>query len=787
MNKLILIFIIISFQLLFALEKAEYSAVGTISDSNTGEAIAGATIKVVDENKGTYSSTRGKFKIPFLRGDKNLKVSSLGYETQFVKVNSSDSLIIKLKTLPIKLKEAKVFGNIEANEVIKRAILRKDDNQKLLKTFKGLLYSKLVMELDGSALANSDGNSFSLGVSLGGEKTPEQNKMFVLESFSRDYKDFEKNISHSEIIQRRQTTNMKPNDNVMALGNFFNFYQDEINFINASFTTPLSKDALSSYKFEILDKDIMDDKFIYIIKVIPDTKLFPVFEGTIKILEGTYNLVELDLKPSDEAAIAFIDNIHIVQKFEEIKKDIWHPVMLEVTAKVNVEVLKGFMDIALDAKASSIFSETEVNVPLPDSIYENKLKRITVSPLADSNDLEYWEKNSLRDITQKERDIYIKIDSLVAISDTNKQEYSSFNSDWLTPFLDFNRVSSLSLGLSPSLSYDNLRFNTSGAYSFGLKKFIGELELSNVFSFWEKNYLTLKSGIFSKVPEIGNDNSFHRLINTAIASLFHYDYYDYYKSDGWFVSLKFTNKYLEFNSTFENSRQFTLEKTTDKSIFSNFNWRENPNIMEGNYNTLKNSVALNLSQVFPLYEGLSVNIGVNYLFGNEKGSMLNFQQYSANMEIHSPTFETGYNPMSLSLMLEYSGSKDAPIQYASKVKTNMNFISKFGNFCTVPLSTYEKNEFWAVHIKYNFTDIWWRALQLPLYYGRGLDLVGRFSTGKFNTAFVSDEFYSEIGFGFERIPTFVSNVIYFGGGAVWGVGPIAKGNFNWYLDITLPF
>ncbi len=46
---------------------------------------------------------------------------------------------------------------------------------------------------------------------------------------------------------------------------------------------------------------------------------------------------------------------------------------------------------------------------------------------------------------------------------------------------------------------------------------------------------------------------------------------------------------------------------------------------------------------------------------------------------------------------------------------------------------------------------------------------------------------SEAGIGFERIPTFISNVIYFGAGAVWGVGPIASGKSGWYLDITFPF
>jgi len=787
MSKWSLLFIFVITQYLFAIDKEEYSITGVVLDKNTQSPIAGATIKVIGENKGTYSSTRGKFKIPFLKGDKKLKIISLGYETNIVEINSnSDSITVNLNTLPVRLKEANVIGNIEPNEVIKRAIQRKDENQKLLKTFKGLLYSKFVMEMDGSVFASTSGNTISLGSTIG-ESAPEQYKMFVLESFSRDYKDYEKKISHSEIIQRRQTANMKPDNNVMALGNFFNFYQDEINFVNVKFTTPLSKDALSYYKFEIIDKDLLDDRYIYIIKVIPDTKLFPCFKGIIKIVEGTYNLVEIDLEPSDETAIAMIEDVHIIQKFEEIQKDIWHPSMLEVNAKAKVEVLKGFMDIKLDAKASSIYSEIEVNTALPDSIYKKEIKRISVAPLADSSDLEYWEKNSLRDITQKEKEMYIKVDSLVAIADSNKKEFSSFNYNLFTPYLDFNRVSSMSIGLSPTLRYKSLKLETTGAFSFGLQDLIGEATLSYTLPIIKNHYITLKTGLFSKVTEIGNDDSYHRIINTAIAALFHFDYYDYNRTDGWFAGFSYTPQYFNIRSNFENSRQFSLHKTTNRSIFQDKEWRLNPSILEGNYNTIKSGLTIYFNRMFRLYDGFSLNLDLNYLFGQELNSKTDFHQYSVSLEYNTPTFKTGYNPMFLSLSFEYNGAKNAPLQYQLNAKTTMLFITKSVNFCTIPVSIYEKEEYYATHIKYNFTDLWWRAIGLPLYYGRGLDLIGRFSTGQFKTAFNANDYYTEAGFGLERIPTFVSNVIFLGAGAVWGVGPIARGNFNWYLDITLPF
>ncbi|MFC2129937.1 DUF5686 family protein [Bacteroidota bacterium] len=788
-NKLIGPFSFIFFVFLTVLplkSESGYTIFGQVIDNDNKQPIPGATIKVTGTNKGSYSSTRGKFRIPFLEGKNRLKIMSIGYKTRFIEVDeNSDSLIVKLSPSPVLLKEAKVIGEIEANEVIKRAIERKKDNRTKLITFKGLLYSKMVMELDGSMFAGADNNSISLSASLGAQ-APEQYKMFVMESFSRDYRDFEKDVKFTEIIQRRQTSNMQPNSNLLAIGNFFNLYDDEINFINVNFVTPLSSSAFDYYDFKMIEKNILDNRYIYVIEVIPNTDLFPVFKGMIKIVEGTYNLVELDLKPSESTAVTFVDSIHIIQKFDEINENIWYPAFLELTGKARVEVIKNLLDVKLNAKASSIYSEMEVNQPLPDSIYYEDIKRLTVAPMADSTNIEYWEKNSLRDLSKKEKQIYIKVDSLVAKADSIEEEKSSFNYKLLNPYFDFNRVGSVSIGFSPSISYKWISLKTDAAFSFGLQKPIGNINLTVPVQLFDQ-YFYLHGKLFSEIGAVGYDKSFHQLINSAMAALFHKDYYDYYQKDGWDVGISYYHPKFSFRSDFENSRCFSLDKNTDRSIFLKKDWRENPGIVDGNYWTSKNTLNLSVSRWFPRIRGLSINIFTNFLYGQNIETKKEFNRSYASLGFKTPTFNTGYNPLKLELLFEYGKGKDLPLQYQHKARTSMFFISKFGNFCTIPYGIYEKEGFFAGHVKYNLTDIWWRWIGLPLYEGRGFDIVARASAGKYKTAFNSNEWYTEAGIGFERIPTFISNVIYFGAGAVWGVGPIATGKSSWYLDITFPF
>ncbi|MFH1050718.1 MAG: DUF5686 family protein [bacterium] len=788
-SKAKLILILFLFQFCLAESQTHqntYSIYGEVSDNSSGDAIPGATIKVVNSNKGTYSSTRGKFKIPFLTGKNKLKIMSIGYETQFVDVDETiDTVRIQLVESAVKLKEATVIGNIEPKDVIKRAIERKQENQQKISTFKGLLYSKVVMELDGNVFGSTSGNSISIGGSLG-TKAPEQYKMFVLETFTRMYSDYEKNVNFKEIIQRRQTANIKPNDNVMAISNFFNLYKDEVDFINVNFVTPLSKDALDYYNYKILKKNILDNRYIYEIQVMPKTDIFPLFKGMIKIVEGTYNLIELDLEPSESTAIAFMDSLHIIQKFEEIKENMWHPSLLEITGKARVDIIKGIIDVKLNAKASSIYSEMEVNVLLPDSIYLENVKKLTVAPLADSSKIEYWEKNSLRDISEREKMMYVKVDSLVAVADTLAKDSSKIRYSILNPYFDFNRVTSVSIGLSPWFQYDIFYLYGSAAFSFGLQKPVGSIGLQMPFKLFEKLFF-VSGNLFSKAESDGYYGNIPMLINTVSSSLFHYDYYDYFKKDGWSIVLSVPSRQFSFDLMLENSRCFSLEKNTDRSIFTKKYWRNNPQIDDGNFLSASGSMNLYLHRIFKFYKGFEMNLYYSFIYGENQNDKETFNRNYISIKFETPTFQTGYNPLKLELFLDYGIGNNLPVQEQFKARGSLLFISKFGNFCTMPFGIYEEKSAFTGHIKYNFTDIWWRWLGFPLYEGRGLDLIGRASTGKFETAFNSKEWYSEAGFGFERIPTFISNIFYFGAGAVWGTGPIASGRFNWYLDITLPF
>jgi len=798
MNRFIylLLFIILFSFSLQAVEKSILT--GKVFSKNTGRPIPGATIRVPNTNYGTYSSSSGFFRLKIPGGTKEIKVSSLGHKSTTKKLGEkTDTIFVYLEETSVGNKGVTVTGDIEPNEVIKRAIERKQDNLSKLKTFKGRLYSKMLVELDGSLFASGQGGgTVFIGMSTD-EDSEERDKyrLFLLETFSDMFIDYDKEIRHTEILQRRQTSNLKPDDNIMAIGNFMNFYNDEIRIVNTEIVTPLSEDAFSYYDFEIIDKQSYDEKYVYVIKVIPSTSLYPAFEGTIKLIEGTYNLVEVNLKPSENTAITFLEDLSINQRFTESVEKIWYPSFLEINGKAAVDVLKGILDIKADVTATSIYSDVTINQPLPDSIYKDERKRsLAVSDEADSMKTEFWEDNALREISDEEKEIYSTVDSLVVKDSVRKAAvYSAFNWTWF-PYVDFNRVSSVSLGLKLGFSLYNFNLDLTGAYSFGLKEVLWDTELNYRFKIGENSNLTTGMKVFSKAGRISLDRSYSRIVNTVMAGLFHFDYFDFMKSEGFDIYGSFSNPLFALITGVEFSKQSSLPKTTNKSIFSNKKWRENPEITEGEFTTAYLAGRIgDVNYIIPS-RTFENELAVTSILGVRKNDNNSFFSVVGKYKTSIPTFKTGYGPMKLFLALEGGKTSEIiPMQYLNRMQSAMLIVNKFGNFLSAPPAEYGGREYYAGHAAFNTSDLWWRFLGLPLFEGRGLNLILAgsysrfFSQGESIYRDTGNDHYSEIGFGFTRIPTFISNVIFLSFDARWGVGPVASGRFGWALSVSLPF
>ena len=748
---------------------------GTVTDAESGDPIVGATIQLVGTMRRTYTFAGGRFRLPVPAGEHRISVTLIGYRTVVLPVSSgSPNVKITLSPSSVKTSDVRITAPLTARQVVERAIARKEENQAKAKTVQGLLYTKTSLGIEGEAFGRIE----------------DQDRDFIFETFARAY--YSDRGPRLEIIQRRQTANIPAEGNLLALGNFVTFYDDEIPVLNTMIPTPLNGSTLGRYEFELQQSTELDDEMVYVITVKPATRMLPAFEGTMKILAKSYTLVEVDLKPSGTTAVTFVRDLRFRQRFEKIRDDIWQPTYLAITALARVELIKGLAEIDANVNATSVFTELRVNEPIADSVYADK-QIIAAAPDADSARPEFWEKNALSELSQAEKATYERVDSLVTLADTTQGSSPGIP---ISPYVDFNRVGSITLGVDLEKRFAPVRLEGFGAYSFGLRRPLGNLTAVVTLPLDTGVTIGASAGIFSELGTMSSDTRFPRVINTAIAALFHRDYYDYFRKDGYFSGIQSGYDDLRLDLRAEFSRQFNASNHTSRSIFVSDPFRENPSILEGNFRVATAGIQWGQPGAFTISSSPSADFGarITGLYGEKSGTGLSFRAAEGLADLTLPTIPTGYAPMQLRLGAQAGqGASTLPPQYQFRMRTSTSFLGTFGSFYSAPVGAYGGTRYLALHAEHNFTDYLWRLVGLPTYNGRGLEILASAASGYFENAnsigyrSTGGEWYTEAGFGLGKIPIFISDVIFLRFDARWGIGEPARGRFGAVVTLSSPF
>jgi len=95
-----------------AYSQEKYTLSGTITDAESGEDLAGASILILNTEIKTFCNTYGFYSITLAEGDYNMVVQFVGYENQIVKINLHAGQIInfKMKSVSYKLDSIDVKG-----------------------------------------------------------------------------------------------------------------------------------------------------------------------------------------------------------------------------------------------------------------------------------------------------------------------------------------------------------------------------------------------------------------------------------------------------------------------------------------------------------------------------------------------------------------------------------------------------------------------------------------------------------------------------------------------------
>jgi hypothetical protein len=131
-----------------------------------------------------------------------------------------------------------------------------------------------------------------------------------------------------------------------------------------------------------------------------------------------------------------------------------------------------------------------------------------------------------------------------------------------------------------------------------------------------------------------------------------------------------------------------------------------------------------------------------------------------------------------------NGTTSLPPQYQFRLRTSAASFGKPGGFVSPPKGLYGGTEYIAVGAEFNTTDLWWRAIGLPTWNGRGVELILAGGSARYRqmhpTGYTGtgDLWYSEGGIAFSRIPLFITDLIYGRVDLRQGFGSLGKFGFN---------
>jgi hypothetical protein len=761
-------------------DRQQQQVTGKVIDAETRNPIPGALIHIRTPAQRIYTDNNGTFRLAPSETGYQMRISSLGYKRLDTTVTgTSPNLVFALTPSSIKFPDIEVTGKLDGNLIVQRAIRRKEENATRLQTVQGLLYSKISADLEGSTLGELERSGNAI----------------IMETFANTYyrgKDW-----RVDIVQRRQTANVEPESNALSLGNYFSFYRDSIPIINTEILSPFSRDAFSRYTFTIDGTTTLDERKVYIIGIHPTNSFLPAFEGKVKILDETYDIIEVEVTPAATTAIAFVHDLKLHQKFEQIDKDLWYPTYWEAKGKADIAVVRGLAAVEADVTASSVYTDLTLNRTLSEDVFSSQ--EVTVAPGADQMLPEFWQNNSLSALSPRERMTYQMIDSAVAIPNTGRTILRALRP---LPYIDFNRVGGLSLGASFAPSVGPIEARLMGAYSLALEKPLGEIALDAYLLRGRVGFMRLEGSIFSRLSTASTDRSYPRLANSAMFLLNH-DYYDYYQHDGFSAGGTIGIYGVELGGTIEMSNHFPalVEPTLLKAPLGDGFTRHQPIIIGGRYRRAIGELRIgNIDKPFEpdMQPRFHIDARLTAMYGDSpvdtNGRIASFRSAETVIRLTTPTIATGYNPMLLRIQMQLGiGRPELPVQYQFRFPNVLGIAPSFAAFYTAPMAYFGGTDIVAGYIEHNFSDLFWRWLGLPTYEGRGLELIISGASGlarnegEYGYHRTVRRIYMEGGVGIGKIPIFISNVLFLRLDARWGISSNAKGNSGAALTLSSPF
>ena len=501
---------------------------GVVTDSLTNEPIPYLSVFYEGKGVGSITDNDGHYKVETRKGWNKLTFSAVGYVTKVVNIipGVTKNLNVRMRPDDIMLDEVVVKPKREkysrknnpAVELMKKVIAHKKNNklsendyyqynkyQKITMSLNDVtpemlekgMYKKMPFLKDQIELCEET-NKFILPISV--DETASQK---IYRKHPKSEKTIIKGMSSTGVNELFATGDMLST----VLKDVFtdvNIYDNDIRLLQYPFISPISSsDAISFYKFYIMDTTFVDKDKCFHLTFVPNNSQDFGFTGHLYVLaDSSYTVKKCTMNLPKKSGVNFVDNMDIIQEFEQLPNGEWvlktDDMIVEMTL---MKIMQGFQIRRTTRYSDYAFDE------LPQQLFKRKGAEIKEADAMMRGD-DFWNQYRPVPLTQTESSMDMLVKRLEQmpgfkyvifvlkafienfVETGTKDNPSKVDIGPVNTMISNNYIDGLRLRMSAQTTANlNPHLFFKGYYAYGFKdhrsKYMGEVE----YSFNKKEYL----------------------------------------------------------------------------------------------------------------------------------------------------------------------------------------------------------------------------------------------------------------------------------------------------------
>lgn len=501
---------------------------GVVTDSLTNEPIPYLSVFYEGKGVGSITDNDGNYKVETRKGWNKLTFSAVGYVTKVVNIipGVTKNLNVRMRPDDIMLDEVVVKPKREkysrknnpAVELMKKVIAHKKNNklsendyyqynkyQKITMSLNDVtpemlekgMYKKMPFLKDQIELCEET-NKFILPISV--DETASQK---IYRKHPKSEKTIIKGMSSTGVNELFATGDMLST----VLKDVFtdvNIYDNDIRLLQYPFISPISSsDAISFYKFYIMDTTFVDKDKCFHLTFVPNNSQDFGFTGHLYVLaDSSYTVKKCTMNLPKKSGVNFVDNMDIIQEFEQLPNGEWvlktddmivEMTLMKIMQGLQIRRTTRYSDYAFDELPQQLFKRKGAEIKEADAMmrgddFWNQYRPVPLTQTESSMDMLV---KRLEQMPGFKYVIFVLKAFIENFVETGTKEHpSKVDIGPVNTMISNNYIDGLRLRMSAQTTANlNPHLFFKGYYAYGFKdhrsKYMGEVE----YSFNKKEYL----------------------------------------------------------------------------------------------------------------------------------------------------------------------------------------------------------------------------------------------------------------------------------------------------------